>query len=61
MMKFGKLIQYIERNVFIHKLYRQRKEGDSIKSYFLKKKKALYQVKARCLLLSFSTFRQPSI
>ena len=47
MIKFGKLIQYIERDVFIHKLYRQRKEGDSIKSYFLKKKKSFISSKSK--------------
>ena len=54
-MKFGQLIEYNHRNIFIQKSC--TKAGRLVPGLFLFFEKALYQLKASDLELSFNIFR----
>ena len=58
-LKFGQLIKYNKRNIFLRHSYRNLGRKTSSK-HFLFFKEALYEVKASDLQLSFDIFRQPS-
>ena len=58
-MKFRQLIDHPKRNIFIEN-YAENEAGKLVPDPFLFFKKAVYQVKARCLQLDFTIFRQPS-
>ena len=59
-MKFGQLIEYNKRNIFLQKNNSRNEAGRIITGHFLFFKKALYMIKAKCLQLGFTIFRQPS-
>ena len=54
-MKFGQLIEYNKRNIFLQKLHRKWARETSSKSFFFKR--TLYEVKTSGLQLSFNIFR----
>ena len=58
-MKPGQLIEQNKRNIFLQKLFKKWDMENSSRplSFFFLKKKALYEVKASGLLLSFKIFR----
>ena len=55
-MKLGQLIDYTKRNIFLQK-YAEDESGRQAPDLFLFFKKALYEVKAYGLQLSFNIFR----
>ena len=57
-MKFSQLIEYNRRNIFIQK-HAQNEAVRLVPDLFLFSRKALYQVKASDLQLSFNIFRSP--
>ena len=58
-MKLGQIIEYTKRNIFFNN-HAENEAGRLVPDLFLFFKKALYEVKASSLQLSFNTFRQPS-
>ena len=57
-MKFGQLVEYNQRNIFIQK-YAQNEAGRLVPDLFLVFQKALYQVKTSGLQLSSLNFDTP--
>ena len=57
-MKFGQLVEYSQRNIFIQK-YAQNEAGRLVSDLFLVFQKALYQVKTSGLQLSSLNFDTP--
>ena len=57
-MKFGQLVEYSQRNIFIQK-YAQNEAGRLVPDLFLVFQKALYQVKTSGLQLSSLNFDTP--
>ena len=57
-MKFGQLVEYNQRNIFIQK-YAQNETGRLVPDLFLVFQKALYQVKTSGLQLSSLNFDTP--
>ena len=56
-IKFGQLIEYIKRNIFVQKLcYAESKAGRLVLDLFLFFEKAYYVVKTSGLQLSFNIF-----
>ena len=56
-MKFGLLIEYNKRNVFLQKSCTKNEAGRLVPNHILFFKKALYEVKATCnLQFSFNIF-----
>ena len=58
-MKFVHLIEYKEK-IFFFKNHGENESGRLVPDLFLFFKKALYEVKANGLQLSFNMFRKPS-
>ena len=56
-MRFGQLIEYKVRNIFIKK-YTENETGRLVPDLLFYFKKALYKVKASSLQLIFNTFTQ---
>ena len=58
-MKSSQVIEYHKRNIFLQKSGKNE-AGKLAPDFFLFSKKALYEIKASCLQLSFNIFRQSS-
>ena len=56
-MKFGQLIEYNKRNIVFFKNRAENEERRLVPGLFLFFKKALYELKASGLQLSYSVFR----
>ena len=56
-MKFGQVKDYNKRNIFLQKLMQEMRQEDSFRTFcFFLKKKALHELKASGLQLSFNMF-----
>ena len=56
-MKFGQVKEYNKRNIFLQKLMQEMRQEDSFRTFwFFLKKKALHELKASGLQLSFNMF-----
>ena len=63
-MKFGQLIEYDKRNIFLQKSCRNHAENETgrlVPDLFLFFKKALHKVQTSGLELGFTLFREPQI
>ena len=58
-VKYSQLIKFSNRNIFSQN-HAENEPGRIVPELFLFYKKALHKVKASCLQLSFTIFRQPS-
>ena len=56
-MKFGQVKEYNKRNIFLQKLMQEMRQEDSFRTFcFFLIKKALHELKASGLQLSFNMF-----